>query len=74
MSEQCSRLGALFGGCRFEARYDLGPADISGFESIKGNGASSFLEKLRTKTYRGDVCVRCGKTVNKGETPNDATG
>jgi hypothetical protein len=59
----CPRLGKLFGGCGFEARYDLGPC-VATFETIQGVGAGDFMEKYRAKIYRGDVCVRCGKIVN----------
>lgn len=54
-----------FGRHKFEARYDLGPADLSRFESISGRGAGSFMEKLRQKTYVHDVCVRCGALVER---------
>lgn len=60
----CDRKGKWVRGCKFEPRYDLGPADITPFKTFKGTGAGSFLEKLRKKTYRGDVCVTCGKLVN----------
>jgi hypothetical protein len=67
MGEICSRQGRWIGGCKFEARYDLGPADLSRFESLSGGRVVSFMETLRSKTYRGDVCVRCGKIVNEGK-------
>ena len=61
MSEACPRQGKWFGGCKFEARYDLSPANMSGFTEIRGN---FNMEPLRKKTYCGDVCVRCGKVIN----------
>lgn len=67
----CERRGKWIGGCRFEPRYDLSPADLSRFETLSGNVAGSFMEKLRAKTYRGDVCVRCGSVVNDGASEND---
>lgn len=65
----CHLKGTWFGGCKFEARYDLGPADLSNFESISGCGAGSFMEKLRQKTYVHDVCVRCGEVVKREKCP-----
>ncbi len=65
MSEDCKRAGRIFGGCHFAPRYDLGPADVSRFTSLSGAGAGSFLEKLRKQTYVRDVCVRCGKTIER---------
>ena len=59
----CDRKGKWIRGCKFEPRYDLGPADFSAFTSIK-SANSNFAESLRKKTYRGDVCVTCGKLVN----------
>jgi hypothetical protein len=64
MTEICKRQGKWIGGCKFEPRYDLSRADMSSFTEIRGG---FNLEPLREKTYRGDVCVRCGKTVNEGK-------
>ena len=63
MTEKCPN--SWLGSHRFKPRYDLGPADISGFQSLKGNGAGSFLEKLRKQTYVRDVCVKCGQTIER---------
>lgn len=65
MSE-CARKGKWFGGCKFEARYDLSPADLSWFKTLSG-GSAEFYEKLRSKTYVKDVCTTCGKTVMRDE-------
>lgn len=59
----CPRFGKWIGGCRFEARYDLSPADLSQFADLRGTGTGAFLERLRSKTYVRDVCIRCGKTI-----------
>lgn len=56
----CPRFNKWIRGCKFEPRYDQGPADLTRFESLKGAGAG-FMETLRQKTYRNDVCIRCGK-------------
>ena len=55
----------LFGSHKFEARYDLGPADLSMFETISGTAAVLFAEKMRSKTYVRDVCVKCGRTIER---------
>jgi hypothetical protein len=52
-----------FGSHKFEPRYDLGPADVSKFESISGGRAVSFMETLRSKTYVHDVCIKCGEVI-----------
>jgi len=58
----CPRQGKWF-GCKFVPRFDLSPADLGEFESIRGN--FNALEMLRKKTYVRDVCVRCGKTIER---------
>ena len=58
----CERKGKWVRGCKFEPRYDLGPADMTGFESLR-SASTSFFETLRKKTYRGDICVTCGELV-----------
>jgi hypothetical protein len=59
----CPRFNKWIRGCKFEPRYDLGPADLSRFTSIKGYDVEPLLNGLRAKTYRGDVCIYCGKSV-----------
>lgn len=59
----CPRLGK-WNGCCFKARYDLSAADLSQFESIKCIG-KDFAEVLRKKTYVRDVCIRCGRTIER---------
>lgn len=68
----CPRRGAWI-GCNFEPRYDLSPADISRFESIKGN-AAPLLEALRSKTYVHDICVRCGRVVERNAATASGAG
>lgn len=60
----CPRAGKWL-GCRFEPRFDLSAANIDGFESIRGSVAA--FESLRSETYVRDVCVRCGKTIERTE-------
>jgi len=61
----CPRLGKWIGGCRFEPRYDLGPADLSSFDTLEGRGSLALVEKMRAKTYVHDVCTTCGKIVRR---------
>lgn len=59
----CPRINA-WRGCKFEPRYDLGRCDLSGFSSVT-NPSSANLERFRQKTYVRDVCVRCGRTIER---------
>lgn len=70
MSIDCPRRDKWFRGCRFEARYDLSPADLSGFKSLKGRGSAgvALVNAMRKRTYTRDICVRCGKAMER-ETP-----
>lgn len=63
----CPRFEKWIGRCRFEPRYDLSPADLTQFTSVRSmNG--SFAEMFRRKTYVRDVCIRCGKTIERAMT------
>lgn len=53
-----------FGMHKFEARYDLGTADLSQFASFKARDPNYF-EPFRSKTYVRDVCTKCGKTIER---------
>lgn len=79
MSEaMCPRAGKLIGGCRFQGRYDT-PLP-SRFDEIFGSTwfsaspipgdpakvASSRPEPPK-KTYVRDVCVTCGRTIERKE-------
>jgi hypothetical protein len=59
----CPREGKFIGGCKFEPRYDLGEPDLSEFTKL--TASPEALNALRTKTYVKDVCVRCGKTIER---------
>ena len=61
----CSRRDKWIGGCKFEPRYDLAPADISRMTSLSGHGTGLFLEKLQRQTYIGDVYIRCGLFIQR---------
>lgn len=56
----CPRFNKWIRGCKYEPRYDLSSPDLSRFVSID-RVTGGFMESLKAKTYRGDVCVRCGK-------------
>jgi hypothetical protein len=58
---RCPRFGKWIGGCLFEARYDLSPANLDQFVGSIQMSAT-MAEKFRSKTYVRDICVRCGKT------------
>lgn len=60
----CDRFGKLFRGCRFEPRYDMSPADLTGFTELR-HATETFMNTLRTTTYVRDVCVTCGKTIER---------
>lgn len=60
----------IFGrpACRFEGRYDVKkapPGKLNGSE-ITNAALPAFMDALRdTKTYVRDVCVRCGRTIER---------
>lgn len=60
----CARFGKLLGGCKFVARYDSEPKDIGQY-----NGSISafreLAEAMTKKVYVKDICVRCGKTIER---------
>jgi hypothetical protein len=56
---------SYWGSHKFEARYDLSPANASAFQTIQGMNVTRFMETLRTKTYVRDVCTKCGKTIER---------
>jgi len=64
MSE-CARKNKWVRPCRFEPRYDSEPHNGAGFEEITGMRGSRMIELLTKRTYVRDVCVTCGKTVER---------
>lgn len=75
MTDTCPRFGKWFGGCRFEPRYDT-PAPLHGLSdgfwtTITIDGIKADADKVRAltgapvKKYVRDVCVRCGKAVDR---------
>ena len=70
MSE-CDRK-TIFGrpACRFEARYDQGAIDAENFYAsdlitIETHDRVDALAAWRKQTYVRDVCVKCGKTIER---------
>lgn len=72
----CPRFGKLIGGCRFEPRYDRGasilrvkPGQRPIFEADAVQGRVDSLlalaEQYRPQYYVRDVCIRCGRTVER---------
>lgn len=62
----CERKDALIFRCKFEPRYDLSAAKLPGYGEVKTHD-KSFLEAFRDKTYVRDVCVRCGRTIERDD-------
>ena len=62
MSE-CPRNGWLAGTCKFEPRYDISepllPANTTKISDPE------MAETFKRKTYVRDVCVRCGRTIER---------
>lgn len=66
----CPRFGKLFRGCRFEPRYDEPSIAslFSGFGSVKIDGNLASIEDTAPgKKYVRDVCIRCGKAVERAK-------
>ena len=63
----CERKNAWWRGCRFEARYDAPAAEFPAAFEFQGTAASmrAIVEAKRPKTYIRDVCIRCGKTIER---------
>ena len=68
MSADCSRAGRWIGGCKFEPRYDLSEPDQSLRDTVRyADEIPAYTVKLlvNKSTYVRDVCVRCGKTIER---------
>jgi hypothetical protein len=71
----CPRFGKFFRGCLFVGRYDsIAPSAevIAAMQSIVDSGQleneiAEALETLSSSTYVRDVCIRCGKTVERAK-------
>jgi hypothetical protein len=65
----------LLSRCSFEPRYDIGPSSIAErMESMKFSGIGAgrrmkaIIEASSPKTYVRDICVTCGKVVERQPT------
>lgn len=66
----CPRLGKWFRSCRFEARYSDGRGAISkeAIAEAWPSDLANIYRATKPRTYVRDVCVTCGRTVEKQET------
>lgn len=65
---ECPRLGRWF-GCKFKARYDCeGPAQVIDqhwLPTLEPSVKLAAVTARRRSTYVRDVCVRCGRTIER---------
>ncbi len=61
----CPRRDAWFRGCRFEPRYDLGEPCVTKVQSPFAGQSAKIIETSKPRTYVRDVCVTCGRTVER---------
>ena len=50
-------------GHRFEGRYDC---KLPPLEFTKLSGAADAIEALKDKIYVHDICIYCGKIIDRG--------
>lgn len=55
----------LMDGHRFEARYDREPTADFRLDQIALAALDRVLDAATKRTYVRDVCVRCGKTIER---------
>lgn len=74
-SDLCPRAGRWIGGCRFEARFDVGapavklPLGVAPGEVLwVPSEQVAALHASKPQTYVRDVCVRCGRTIERQPT------
>lgn len=72
MSEpvSCPRAGKWIRGCRFEGRWEYGAARVLTHSELTNTlfgDTPNALRAVRAATYVRDVCVTCGRTVEKQE-------
>ncbi len=62
----CPRFGKFWNGCRFQARFDESEPTLE-ITQYRGSMVS-YIEALKAskkRTYVRDVCIRCGRTVER---------
>ena len=62
--QPCPRFNSFF-GCAFEPRYDKGPMPPEVTLDYRGVRLGEVLDAYRQITYVRDVCVRCGRTIER---------
>ena len=62
----CQGIGRILGH-KYEARYDRMPGAVSiePYGMVFADDVVKIIAAGEAKTYRGDVCVRCGHVVNQ---------
>lgn len=65
----CPRTGQWIGGCKFEGRYDqvIPKGFIRHMTEFEGS-----VKSLTVPVYVRDICVRCGRTVERGDREGEA--
>lgn len=62
----CPRAGKWFGGCKFSPRYDKSePPNWAGNYRGAVGPLVEIIEAAKAATYVRDVCVRCGKSIER---------
>lgn len=62
---KCIGIGKLLGH-KFEARYSYSePKQDVKISNSSAEDIVNMLEATKSKTYKCDVCVRCGEVINK---------
>lgn len=77
MTLPCPRAGKWIRGCRFEARHDAGPArELTPDELywIDVGDREAALRAVRPQTYILDICVTCGKTIERPAATSEGEG
>lgn len=66
MSEPCPRFGKWIGGCRFEGRWE---ETVDGMNRTPQGAwlVSATGRNQGRRTYVRDVCIRCGKTIERNK-------
>lgn len=65
-SQDCPRVGRWIGACRFRPRYDIGSPTVK-TDRMWGFDLAGIIEASKPQSYVHDVCIRCGKTVQRPE-------
>lgn len=67
-SDNCPRRGKWIRGCRFQPRYDSGKPKGIPEDHLFWYNRSDRVSALRAtapKTYVRDVCVTCGRVIDR---------